>query len=253
MNPPFMHAHACSKRAQAKHSHSNDNIISSIMSNEEGISKKQQKKLAKKAEKDAKKSGAKPTGDGGAKVVPSKPSTTSAPPPPTPEPPTLRLSHADDSPSTWKVLWASELYNVPIKTLRGKSSFPLAHGPSLQYGEQHVMGGNSMAKAVSMLSGSVISSSEMDEWCEWERTKLRHAPTKALPHLEQALQTCGGHHLVHHTTTVADISIVSTLASLSLEYSPIIQAYLACHAPALEKAQAAVTCPLSAHMRQTKS
>lgn len=209
------------------------------MSNEEGLSKKQQKKLAKKAEKDGKKSNTKVVG--GAEKAPSDKPTSAPPPPPTPEPPTLRLSHADDSPSTWKVLWAAELYNVPIKALRGnKSSFPLARGPFLQYGDQLVMGGNSMAKAVSMLSGVVVTA-EMEEWCEWERSKLRHAPTKALPHLEQALLTCGGHHLVHHTTTVADICIVSTLVSLSVEYSPIIQAYLACHVAALEKAQASVT------------
>ena len=204
------------------------------MSNEKGLSKKQQKKLAKKAEKDAKKQGeeGKPAPDG----KPFK--DTAAAFPPQPEPPVLRLTNTDDSPSTWKALWASQLCQVDMKPSRGKSSFPLAHGPSLQYGNEHVMGGNCMAKAVCMYSGNAVSA-EVDEWCEWERTKLRHSPIKALPHLETALLACGGHHLVNHTTTVADICVVSALASLSScqELSPVIQAYMQCHESALTSAQ----------------
>ena len=80
--------------------------------------------------------------------------------------------------------------------------------------------------------------SEVDEWCEWERTKLRHAPAKALPHLEQALQDCGGHHLSpSHDHCGRYCHCLDTCFSCSRVFSHY-SSLLACHAHALEQAQA---------------
>ena len=57
----------------------------------------------------------------------------------------------------------------------------------------------------------------VDEWCEWERTVLRHSSDnnneQALAHLEQSLQQTGSTpcHLVGTRLSVADICVATTL------------------------------------------
>lgn len=209
---------------------------------EKGPSKKELKKLAKKAEKQAKKQEKTATLPTPVDTAAPSDTPTTTPVCNKPMPITLALANAKDSASTWKVLWASQLYQIPLSI--SNEANDMAHGPFLVYGDQHVMGGNSMAKAICWFAGTSITP-EIDDWCEWERTQLRHSPVTALPRLEQALEKCGGHHVVNHVTTVADICIASTLhhhqTGETTSYSPLVQEYMQCHAHALMEAKKAVS------------
>ncbi len=193
--------------------------------------------------------------------------------------PTLQLLHADTSLHTLKALWASQLYHVTLTPIKASQLSPAATGalhlaankPALVYGDHVVLGGgNCMAKAISMMPSttttttattvrphvSVQESFQVDEWCEWERTTLRHARkdhddankalTAALQHLDKALTLHAGIHLVGHADTVADICMVTTLSSIihtsnpTIKVPPAVLRYVQGHEAALEQAKQAM-------------
>lgn len=244
-----------------------------------GPSKKDLKKLAKKAEKAAKKQGdnANDNTEAGAPApeVKATPAAATAPaeevvtalPIAERPPPSLQLLHADHSVHTLKALWASQLYHVTLTTVKASQLSPAAAGalnltagkPALVYEDQVVLGGgNGMAKAISIMPDAanaprvgVQESFQIDEWCEWERTHLRHALSDpkalltALQHLEKALQhSSTGMHLVGHSDTVADVCVVTTLSSMTttttVDVPQAVVRYLHGHEAALNQAKQAL-------------
>lgn len=159
-----------------------------------------------------------------------------------------------------KAVWASKLYGVELRG--GRSSSAVKNGKTaLVFTDDDQIvsgGGNGMAMALALQSSTNSNSNSnthrlsptdgmlCDEWCEWERTVLRPAlranPKKlaaALQHLDAALQ--GGVHLVGQRETLADVVVVSTLATAKekadLSSFPALQRLVTSHEPAMEAAQ----------------
>ncbi|KAI2508163.1 aminoacyl-tRNA synthetase [Fragilaria crotonensis] len=142
---------------------------------------------------------------------------------------------------TIKALWASQAFGVPLEG--GKST--VTSGLALEYDDIVVCGdGNAIGQALYRLSGasagrgSIMVDALVDDWCEWERTTLRPAnsPDSSFAHLCAALEG-SPRHIVGHSTTMADISIVTTLSSLNCNFPPLLSAYVDAHRDALAAAK----------------
>ena len=222
-----------------------DDAAASAGEKKGGISKKEQKKMAKKADKEAKNKGSGGATSPGASVISQK-STKAAPPPP------LRhyLAHASEGcAATLKASVASAAFGVDLRRAPKKHEvLPFLHGPALVGADGPVVfGGNSIAKALSLLGGGAgmgFQSAEVDDWLEFERKHLRPAVSggtaaakkseAALKELETALSSNGsGSFLVGQTCTVADVSISTTLhlhgSAVDLEKLPAVKKYLETH------------------------
>jgi hypothetical protein len=241
-------------------------LLITMTEEKEGPSKNELKKLAKKAEKAAMKQQQKdPTSAPAA--APAAAAATSqqqpkqnvatlqpkqnvatpalASPPCAPE---LLVVYPQPSPSLLKVVWAAEKFGVAIKASASPPKdvshfFGSTKKTALVYGDAVVGGGgNAMAMAIAGMKtheGTFLEQAQVDDWCEWERTVLRHDPKKALPELEAKLQ--GRLHLVGHGDTVADLCVLSTLdAATVTELPPDVAKYVQAHAAAREAAQAAM-------------
>lgn len=154
-----------------------------------------------------------------------------------------------DDLSSLKAAIASHVFGVPLSrpttvtssTVKDLQSTIFLHGPALYAphgGESVAFGGNSILKAMSLLSQKDLSlDPRIDEWLEIERTCLRHeesCPTEKLhavyTNLEESLHANGGSYLVGKSLSAADIAIVVTLShTKSSRITPIIQAYLDRH------------------------
>lgn len=204
-----------------------------------GPSKNELKKMAKKAEKAAKKAGgAAAPQKGGA--PPKAAAAAAVAPKAARKKPVLELVNAKEGCSeSLKVMWASELFGVSVKG--GKSA--LTKEVALMYDDQMVASGSASAQALMYMGGnstgigSVMIDPKLDEWCEWERTTLKGAkkPETCFAYLEKTLDS-SPRHLVGHSTTLADICVVSTLAQMS-NLTPAVQTYVDSHKPAMEAAK----------------
>ena len=174
-----------------------------------------------------------------------------------PPAPLLQIVAPAPSPALLKVVWTAQLYGTTLHPATTKSSnnnfnfFAQSHHPQtssssssslscyLQLGDSQMVGGggNAMATVIASLGSSGTSDSSpsshsnddstrlfleqsiVEEWCEWERSVLRHAtPGKpayqaALQYLETYLTTSSsaGLHLVGHADTLADVCVLVTL------------------------------------------
>lgn len=214
----------------------------------EELSKNEQKKLAKKAEKAAKKVGAKATAPGAAAPTTTTVSTTTpALATNTPSAPCWTIVRPTSQPATLKAVWAAKLAGIDLKKTKKSPETFFGDSTAIVLGSQVIGGGgNAMAVALAsaLTSHSLLEQISIDNWCEWERTQLRHAakPAKALEHLETALQaTSTGLHLVGHADSVADVCVATTLSTLPADSLPLSVAhYLASHQAALDAAKQAV-------------
>ena len=141
---------------------------------------------------------------------------------------------------TIKAVWASQAFEVPVKGGKSKASADVA----LVSDDGLVAGdGNAMGQALYRWSGasagggSIMLDAIVDDWCEWERTVLRPAkkPEACYAHLSTALEG-SPRHVVGHSTTMADIAIVTTLASQE-NLPPLLTSYVEAHKDALAAAK----------------
>ena len=170
----------------------------------------------------------------------------------------MLVNASDKDAATLKVIWAARLYKIELKA--GPSSAVQTKKTALVYRssssssnnkDQVVVsgGGNAMALAIAHMANrthrlSLTDAMLCDEWCEWERTVLRPAlsvenPKKlatALQHVETVLQ---GAHLAGHKETLADVVLVSTLATAQVDLSPYpgLTRWVASHQPAIHAAR----------------
>ena len=146
---------------------------------------------------------------------------------------------------TTKVMWACQAFSVPLKV--GKST--LASSIALVSSEGVVVAGdgNAIGQGLYRLSGttagggSIIIDAVVDDWCEWERTVLRPAVKLDVcyAHLSTALEA-NPRHIVGHSTTMADIAIVTTLSSQD-NLPALLAAYVDAHKGALAMAKSGIS------------
>lgn len=141
---------------------------------------------------------------------------------------------------TTKVVWASQAFGVPLKVGKSTVGSPIA---LISDGVVVAGDGNAIGQALYRLSGttagrgSIMIDAVVDDWCEWERTVLRRANKLDVcyAHLSAALDG-SPRHVVGHSTTMADIAIVTTLASQD-HLPPLLCAYVEAHKGALAAAK----------------
>jgi len=162
---------------------------------------------------------------------------------------------AMDDLSSIKAAIGSHVFNIPLSrppsstaissTLKDLQSTVLLHGPALfsSRGESVAFGGNSILKAMTLLSSSSSSTlsfhPQIDEWLEIERMYLRHdesdgtvsGSSKYYSILETTLQANGGTFLVGNSLSAADIAMVVTLSHTksTKNITPVIQRYMDRH------------------------
>jgi len=217
-----------------------------------GPSKGELKKMAKKADKAAKKQAGKQGGGPPAATAaapaasPSTFATITTPPPPPPK--LLLFNAAESDPATLKVVYAALHYGVDLRIAKTKdlpAGCKPGNKPALILGQDYVLGGggNSMCKALALMSGEAYSFLA-DEWCEIERTSRHAKGGLDLEKLATALdQSPTGVHLVGSADTMADICLVVNLDQQAdkLETWPAgVQTYYKAHGTGLERAKAAV-------------
>ena len=159
-----------------------------------------------------------------------------------------------DDPSSLKASIASQVFGISLSrptptmtssTLKDLEATILLHGPAMYSpnGESIAFGGNSILKAMTLLSSNQKDASfdaQIDEWLEIERTCLRHEQdtlrssseklNRVYSTLEATLHANGGSFLVGKSISAADIAIVVTLSkSKSSRITPAIQAYVNRH------------------------
>ena len=145
----------------------------------------------------------------------------------------LLVNASPESLASIKAMWALQQYSVIASLVKGTT--PDTTATALVYGDQITLGsgGNSMVQAIRWMStkanNSIVEDPMVDEWCEWERTTLRHDNKTAMDTLNDALQ--GRLHLLGHSTTVADICVASTLSTLPATtiLPPAVEAYRNAH------------------------
>ena len=237
-----------------------------------GPSKKELKKLAKKAEKDAAKKSKSVGGDGasnnkGDKGGANNNDANKKSKPNNNNKPTYHLinvpsTNAINDPCTLKACMASIIYNIPLLPGGGLTSEDLSfvHGPALLYGDPCgggsssvvAFGGNSILKALSLVSASVSNNKVtpvIDDWLEFESRELRPALssgntkkiTAAFTKIDDALNEHGGTSVINNPSsdedtlfTVADLAITLALlhhhsdngVDILSTASPTIQTYV---------------------------
>ena len=232
--------------------------------NPEGLSKSQLKKLAKKAAKQDKKAAHKEaaadgTGNKGGAADASAASKNNqkggnnnnnkdvggaakkaAAAAPAVSAPKLFIANAKPNcAATLKAVYASQLFGVEL-TVAKKSMYP-SSDVALLYGDECVVlgrGGNSMVRAIAMMSGSSIHVTA-DDWCEHER---HHRSGKSeLSTLESQLSSGSNIYVTGDSLSIADVCWTVTLDKhhASTE-SQVIKTYLSAHSTSLEKAKKAV-------------
>jgi arginyl-tRNA synthetase len=160
----------------------------------------------------------------------------------------LLFNAAENDPATLKVIYAALHYGIDLRIAKTKdlpAGCKLGSTPVLILGQDYVLGsgGNSMAKALAMMSGEVISF-VADEWCEMERTSRHNSGGFDLNKLAAALEESELRvHLAGSADTVADICVVVALdqqADKMETWPAAVQTYYNAHSVALERAKAAV-------------